>query len=326
MRSRSKYEIDTKTIVKIFEKAGIEGAENIKPLGEGEFNSVYSIDAGGMAYALKAAPNDKSKTLSYEKDMLRQEVYYYSLMRKAGIRVPEIYFVDFTKSLIPTEYFIMERLKGRQLDKAGLSEEEWKKANEKLCSMTAAMHSIRGEKFGYRQCGLHNTWYDALCAMAESLISDCESLKHRTKNGHKLFEYIKKHKDVLEKAECSLINFDIWPANIFVLGEKSEMNLAWIDPERCLWGDRIADFVCLDFMNMTLDKKKATIDAYNKASDNPIITDDNARIRFAVMLGYLGLIMDVEKHARYSLFHFGYWRNVLVCRMIYKASFGVLKE
>ncbi len=49
---------------------------------------------------------------------------------------------------------------------------------------------------------------------------------------------------------------------------------------------------------------------------DPIVIGNEERIRYALMLGYLGLIMEVEKYARYSLFHYGYWRNLAVCRMI----------
>lgn len=45
MRSKTKLVIDPETIKKLFDKAGIPGAENIVLLGAGEYNSVYTIDA-----------------------------------------------------------------------------------------------------------------------------------------------------------------------------------------------------------------------------------------------------------------------------------------
>lgn len=55
MRSKTKIAIDNATIIKLFEKAGINGAENIAPLGAGEYNSVFSVDAAGKNYAIKIA-------------------------------------------------------------------------------------------------------------------------------------------------------------------------------------------------------------------------------------------------------------------------------
>jgi len=326
MRSKTKLELAPATIVKLFAKAGIDGAEKIAPLGAGEYNSVYSVEAGGKAYAIKIAPTAAAKILTYEQQMMAQEVYYYSLMaEQAGIRVPEIYHVDFSRTEIPAEFFIMERLPGKQLDQAGLSDPQKAEADQKLAEMVAKMHAVKGDQFGYRQNGLHANWHLALRAMVANLIADGRRLGWRTRRGEKLLAYVDRHQRILEKVECSLINFDIWPANIFCELVDEELRLAWIDPERCLWGDRLADFVPLDFMNMTLDQKTATLQAYNRASAEPIVVGDEERIRFALMLGYLALIMEVEKYARYSLFHYGYWRNLTVTRMLYSACFEQLE-
>ncbi len=326
MKSRTKVAINDTAICKLFEKAGIPGAENIAPLGAGEFNAVYSVDAGGKHYAIKIAPKKDHRILTYEQNMIEQEVYYYGLMKQVGIHVPEVYYSDFSKTDIPTEYFIMERLTGQQIDQAGLSEDQWKNVNAKLAAMVAQMHSVKGEKFGYRQNGLHENWYLALQAMVTNLIEDCAKLGHRTGRGKRLLACIDHHQTVLEKVNCSLINFDIWPPNIFCDTVDGELQLSWIDPERCLWGDRIADFVCLDFMKMKLTEKTAILEAYNQAADTPVEVTDDERIRYAIMLGYLGLIMEVEKYARYNPFLPGWWRNVLASSMLFKNCFSQLKD
>ena len=331
MRSRSKYELDHPTIIRLFDSAGITGASNIRSLGDGEYNSVYAVDVGKMGYAVKIAPLDGSTALSYEKNMMEQEVYYYGQMKTAGIRVPEIHHTDFSRSLIPADWFIMERLSGTQFDKADFKGKEKEAADEALAGMVARMHTVDGEMFGYRQTGLEPDWYAAIHGMVSRLISDCHQLRRPTPRGRKLLRYIERNRAILEKVECRLINFDIWPANIFILERadkegNSAPGLAWIDPERCLWGDRIADFVCLDFMSMTLDGKKNAIEAYNRTAEMPIRIGDEERIRLAMMLCYLGLIMEVEKYARYSLFNHGYWRNVIVCRWLFRAGFRTLRD
>lgn len=327
MRSKTKYKVSDDKIAKLFEKAGIAGAEDISPLGAGEYNSVYSVDAAGKGYAIKIAPHESAKILTYEQQMMEQEIYYYSLMAaQAKIRVPEIYYSDFSKTELPSAYFIMERLQGKQIDQAELSDHQKKEVEQKLVAMVAKMHSVRGDKFGYRQNKLHDSWYLALQAMVINLVQDCEALGRRTKRGKKLLAFIKKNKQILEKIESSLINFDIWPPNIFCHAKNGNLELAWIDPERCLWGDPIADFVCLDFTNMSLEEKSETIELYNQASENPIAIGDEETTRFAVMLGYLGLIMEVEKYARYTIFHYGYWRNVIASRMLFSNCFRQLDE
>lgn len=324
MESRTKVAVDAATIVKLFKKGGIPGAENIAPLGAGEFNAVYSVDAAGKQYAIKIAPLTDEKILTYEQNMIEQEVYYYGLMKQAGIHVPEIYASDFSKTDIPTEYFIMERLNGQHTHEPNLPEHQQAVYREKLAAMVAQMHAVKGEQFGYRQNGLHATWHLALRSMVTNLIEDCAKLGHRTRRGEKLLSHIDRHRSLLENVECSLINFDIWPMNILSEEVEGELQLAWIDPERCLWGDRIADFVCLDFMNLALEKKTAMIEAYNKATDHPITVSDAERIRFAIMLAYLALVMEVEKYARYTPFLKGWWRNVFASMMYYSQAFKQL--
>lgn len=325
MRSNTKYVLDEDKIKALFEQGGIKSVTNVAHLGNGEFNSVYSGDAEGKSYALKIAPKNDKGILTYEKNMMEQEVFYYSQMQKAGIRVPEVYYSDFSCRIIDTPFFIMERLDGAQLNETVLSESQREEADKKLAAMAAALHSIKGEHFGYSQNGLHTTWYSALKSMVENLRQDCENLGKRSSSAVKLLGYIEKNKTILEKVESRLINFDIWPANILCQKSGNGVELAWIDPERCLWGDRIGDFVCLDFDHMSLELKSRIRSFYNAVADQQIPAGREEEIRYSLMLAYLGVIMDVEKYARYSLLHFGYWRNVYVCSKIFRTSFSRLR-
>jgi len=327
MKSRTKPEISDKTIRTLFAKAEIYGVENIAPLGAGEYNSVYAVDAGEKAYAVKIAPSRAAKILTYEQQMMAQEVYYYSLMaNRASIRVPEIYYSDFSRTEIPSEYFIMERLNGTQIDQTELNDSQKQAVERELAAMVARLHSVKNDQFGYRQNQLFENWFLALQAMVNNLLIDCQALGHRSKRGERLLEAVRVHQAVLDKVDSRLVNFDIWPANIFCEWDDGEPKLAWIDPERCMWGDRIADFVCLAPMKMSLDQKTETIKAYNRVADQPIEIGREERIRFALMLGYLALIMEVEKFARYPVFYFGYWRNVLASRVYYSNCFQQLAE
>ena len=327
MKSKSKWVMDSQSIIALFDTAGIEGITNIRPLGNGEYNSIFSGISSGKEYVIKIAPKGNCHTLTYENDMIKQEVYFYSLIHdKTNIKVPDIYYSDFTCKQTQSSFFIMEKLMGKQINQTQLTTTEKATVQLKIAEMVAQMHLIKNDKFGYRQNTLYDNWYLAITSMVENLINDCQRLKRDTRNGKKLLEYIKQNEKILTTVDSNMVNFDIWPPNIFCQKENGNIKLAWIDLERCFFGDRIADFVCLDFMNMSLDKKKESIDAYNKISDSPLIITDNERIRFAIMLGYLGLIMEVEKYARYNIFHFGWWRNVLACTLIFKTSFTQLAK
>jgi hypothetical protein len=77
---------------------------------------------------------------------------------------------------------------------------------------------------------------------------------------------------------------------------------------------------------LPLEKKKASLEAYNAVAQKPILADEDERIRYAVGLGYLALIMEVEKYYRYSLLHYGWWRNVSASAAFYKQAFSILEH
>lgn len=326
MISRTKYSIDNATIKKLFSSAGIDGVDEIAPLGAGEYNAVFSVKASGKEYALKIAPTDDVPVLTYEKDIMASEVFWYKQMREnSSITVPEVYYTDFDEKLIPANYFIMEKLPGQQLDKMDFTKAEKENSVAEMAKMAAQMHKIKNDKFGYIQNGLYDDWYLAVRAMVKALLNDCAGQGRKSKRGEKLLTYIDKYKSVLEKAECSMVNFDIWAPNIICKRENGEIKYAWIDPERSYWGDRIVDFVCLE-MAAPLADKKTSLAAYNSVADKPVNATDEEKIRYAVAQGYLGLIMEIEKYFRYTPFHFGWWRNVLASKWLFKKAFEVLKN
>ena len=83
------------------------------------------------------------------------------------------------------------------------------------------------------------------------------------------------------------------------------------------------DFVCFAFHQL-LSCKADVIAAYNAAARTPITLSKEEQIRFAIGQGYLSLIMETEKYYRYSPLNYGWWRNVIACRMLYRAAFTAL--
>lgn len=329
MKSRTKYLLDEATIIRLFAKAGLSNITQIKPLGAGEFNAVYSVTADGKQYALKVAPSPKAEVLPYEKGMMSAEVYWYSRMQKdTPINLPEVYFYDDSKDIIASDYFIMQKIDGVQLNHLKLTKQETADANTQLCKMAASMHRVKNDKFGYIQLQLYDDWYQAIRAMTLSLIDSCEAKGKQSKRGNKLLSYIDRHKDILAKAQCCMVNYDIWMPNIMAKRlQNGGIKYWWIDPERCFWGDRVADFICLDLMHPTLAKKTAAITAYNSAAEEPIAVGRDTNIRYGIMMAYMGLLMETEKYYRYTPMHFGWWRNVLAGALVYyRVGFRTLKK
>ena len=217
----------------------------------------------------------------------------------------------------------MEKLHGKTLDRAKLTKQKREEAKAAMASMAASMHGIKNDKYGYIQNGLHDNWYGAIRAMTVAVINDAARMNKPSLGGKRLLAKIDKHQDVLAQAECCMVNFDMWPSNIIVNQTNDGTQYAWIDLERSFWGDKIADFICLEPF-VPLEKKTASMAAYNKVADKPLQINRSEKIRYGVAFAYLGLIMETERYYRYTRLHFGWWRNTLAAKVIFRQAFGLL--
>ena len=75
-----------------------------------------------------------------------------------------------------------------------------------------------------------------------------------------------------------------------------------------------------------LEKKGKSLAAYNSVADSPVLATEDEKIRYGVALGYLAIIMEVEKYFRYTPFHFGWWRNVIASALLYRQCFAALEK
>lgn len=75
MKSKSKYLLNDNKISEIFKNYSDEIITKITPLNGGEYNSIYEITTNEKGYILKVAPNDNFLRLTYEKSMMKAEIY-----------------------------------------------------------------------------------------------------------------------------------------------------------------------------------------------------------------------------------------------------------
>lgn len=326
MVSRTKPELTKAQVQDIFDAACLGKVASFNKLGDGEYNAVYDVITDMGNYVLKVSPLDKTGILNYEQDMMRGEVFWYAQIRThTNVKVPYVYYKDFSHTIFPSDYFIMERMDGEQLNNANLADDEKLWCKEEIARIIAKFHKVQNNKFGYIQNQLYDNWYLALRSMTLNLIHDTERAGRKTKRGEKLLKYIDEYKDILEAVPCSMVNLDMWYGNILCVKKNDKIELIVIDPERTVWGDAIFDFVNLEFEKM-LNKKTTSLKAYNEIAKTKINCTKEEMIRFAFALGYLALIQEAEKYYRYTPHHFGWWRNVASCKFLYKNAFRILKH
>ena len=99
IKSKTKYEATSEEIKELFSFHKIGNVIDIETLGNGEFNAAYKVACDdGNSYALKIAPPEDAKVLTYEKNMMESEVLWYEKMHEnTDILCPEVYVYDFSK-------------------------------------------------------------------------------------------------------------------------------------------------------------------------------------------------------------------------------------
>ena len=288
MQSKTKFNISDEQVRAIFSAAGLGEATEITALSDGWYNNVLTVTVGGERYVLKVAPHPDVAVLTYEDSIMVKELRYYALLReKTDVLTPKIVFEDFTRQIIPCDYFIMEFLPGTRLDKARLSSDDKAKADKTILDILAQFHSIRGEGFGYEQNGLEPNWYQAFRKMVQNMIDDCARFGKSCSLGKKLLGYIERHRAILEDVPSVLVNFDLHSGNIML----SDGKLAIFDLERCFWGDRTGDYIMRGFKPQADFTKEE-------------------RIRFYLLTAYLAVMMYTEKYSRYTPFNQIWWMDV----------------
>ena len=323
VKSKTKYEATELEIRKLFSFHDIGEVEEIAPLGNGEFNAAYKVSCkGGHSYALKIAPPEGASILSYEKNMMASEVFWYKQMHEnTDILCPQVYVEDFSENIIKSKCFVMQLMDGEPLWAANLSDEENESVQRQKIEMLTKIHTIHNDKFGYIQTGLYDIWYEALRAMASSLVADCKSLGYETPDGEKFIAMIDKHKKLLETVPCRMVNFDLWDSNVLY----SKGRICWIDPERGFWGDPVADFITLGpGQKAPLSAKVKELSIYNETAQEKIVLSRETEIRYALAVCYLALIEEVEKYVRYEPDEPNYKRNTVDARDMYDMAFEIL--
>ena len=323
--SKTKYEASEAEIRKLFVFHKVGNVVDTATLGNGEFNAAYKVTCdNGVSYALKIAPPAGSKVLSYEKNMMEAEVFWYSQMHeKTDILCPEVYVSDFSKEIIKSNCFIMEMMPGEPLWSMGFSAEEYEAVQKQKIGMLTKIHRIANDGYGYIQTGLMVSWYEALRNMAVRLVDDCKSLGHNTPDGERFVRLIDKHEKLLKAVPCRMVNFDLWDSNVLYNAETGK--ICWIDPERGFWGDPVADFITLGpGQKAPLSAKQKELDIYNEMAGEKIFLTEGTEIRYALAVCYLALIEEVEKYVRYEPDNPTYIRNTVDSREMYDMAFGLL--
>ena len=297
--SKIKRNIPINIIEDLFKKHCNNQITSIKELNGGTFNLVYKIETKGSdAFIIKIAPDSNTEVLTYEKNIINNELRFYELMSDAkSIHLPKIYGYD-TGENSRYKYIIMEFIEGDMLNKAKLSKEEYSAVMYNLGIAMAEIHSIIKENsFGYMQTLSYSTFKQAYKSMTDNVINDGLKMTKTLPCLSEIRTAIDKHSDAFNALkESHLVHFDLWPGNLII---KNKELYAIIDCERCMLGDPIGDFISLDYVApVSKAVPEELIKGYNDYAENKLTFNKNELRRFYLMRLYLGLIVYTETYYR----------------------------
>ncbi|MCM1102208.1 MAG: aminoglycoside phosphotransferase family protein [Clostridium sp.] len=275
----------------------------IIPLNGGTFNTLYRINGNGTlanGIILKTGPCGNVKLPDHEKKILQTEVYTYQLLNGHNIPIPKIYGYDFSKTDIPCDYFIMERMHGKTwFEYWPIRDPELMRA---LGKYTARMHSVEPVRFGEISddpAKRFDTWGAAFTAMtdnvleeirAQNLLLPFDKIRYAVESRRAML-------DALQKP--SLVNIDLWAGNVFVRKQEEGYQLTGIiDFERCFSGDPLASFSTALLLYDNVEKETAFLEGYNNASPKPlrITNEDREKMLLYEMLMYLRSYAETSRY------------------------------
>ena len=264
-----------------------------REITSGFYNAIYELKTKNNSFILKVAPSLDIDIMTYEKDIMKREIKVYRLLQNIHVPVPKVIAIDDTKSIIASDFYIMEQLEGNTLFELKENIIDKERYYKMVMEYLSKIHQIKMDAFGYdnlRVRPVSNS--DAMLQMFDNIYQDGvkKNIVYPTFI-IALLDRIKDYKLCLDEVKRpSLLHFDLWDGNIFVHQHRV---VGLIDTERSFNGDPLAEFAGMH-LDIFADENRTYLEHYNLFANEKIIVNDNARIRFRIYQTYMYFLMYVE--------------------------------
>ncbi|MET8884460.1 phosphotransferase family protein [Streptomyces rubiginosohelvolus] len=292
---------------RVLDALGVGGRDiaAIVPLTGGTYNTVTRVTlTDGRDWVVKTPP-PHTATLRYERDLLVNEVAFYTAAARAGgSAIPRVVRSE-TDPAAPTgTYLVMTARPGRPWHEVAPTADDGDepRLRAELGRIVGQLHGATGAAasgFGYpaEPFGpLAPTWRTAFTAMTEAVLADAETYRARLPYPvGDIRTVLAGAAPVLDEVtRPALVHFDLWPGNLLVTGEPGARTIGGVvDGERMFWGDPVADFVSLALFG-DIERDRDFLAGYAEARGSEVEFTDALRTRYALYRSYLYLIMLVE--------------------------------
>ncbi len=299
MDSQSKIPITTAQVERIV--AGHFGPgvrlTSFEELKDGFFNTAACLElSDGRKMVLKAAPPDDVTVMRYEKNIMRAEVGSMRLVHQCtSVPAPEVLVYDTSKTLLPSEFFIMEFLPGVSFHKlrGDLPAESVRDIEAQMGRMCRQIGEVTGPSFGLWDSPepAGTSWRDCFDHMLQGVLLDAQDMRVDLEQSYdEIYAIFAKNFDVMDEVRVPhLVHWDMWAGNVLVDPNTCQVT-GLIDFERALWGDPLTE---LFFLNISPDN------GYMAGLGENMLATPNQVRRRTVYDAYLFLIMIVECYFRH---------------------------
>ena len=227
-----------------------------EPIRTGKHNTSYYVGGWETELVLRISPSDDAGFLFYERRMMAQEPQLHALLRaETAVPVAEILAYDDTRTLVDRDYLLMQRLPGRPVIEAGLTNRELDGVLEQVGVYLRQMHTLVADRYGY--LGAHQpmeaqpSWVEAFVVMWNKLLDDVVACGGYTEEEadafRRLLEIYRPHFE--RPVPASLLHMDVWSQNILV--DQRGRVTGLVDLDRALWGDPEIEFAVLDYCGVS---------------------------------------------------------------------------
>lgn len=218
----------------------------VNELTEGLCNAAYMIElSSGMKTVLKISSASNSGLLRNEIAMPETEVAaLLSVSEKGVVRVPKVYYYDFSQSVCTGKFFFMEAFEGNSFVSTAYFLDSDKVANvyRKVGEIVKELSQIKSDRFGSLVCAEHqyDTLFELIFKMISNVLEDAADKNiDLGVSKSEILDKLESEKSIFDEVtESTLIHEDMWEGNVFV---KDGEVIGIIDWERAMWGDPLME-------------------------------------------------------------------------------------
>lgn len=218
----------------------------VDELTEGLCNAAYMIElSSGIKTVLKISSAGNFGLLRNETDLPETEVAALKLVNEKGlVKVPKVYYYDFSQTVCTGKFFFMEALEGNSFTSVGymLSDNERESIYRRIGKIVKELSRIKAKRFGSLVSTekQYDTLFELVFQMLSNVLDDAADKNiDLGVSGIEILDRLRSDKRIFDEVtESTLIHEDMWEGNVFI---KDGTVAGIIDWERSMWGDPLME-------------------------------------------------------------------------------------